>query len=116
MAVFPTLSVNPSVEPWKEGAAFDPTIRSQQEGGYVLTRARVTRIPSKWEIGYYALPSSDKNSIRTFEMDCKVGSDIFTWTNPTDNITYDVRFLNPVSYKMHETAFLWDVEFTLEQV
>ncbi len=116
MPTFPTLSVNPSVESWDEGVAFDPTISSPKEGGYRQTRARFARIPDKWHVGYYPCPAADKTLIRNFEKTVKVGSDSLIWTNPVDNTSHEVRFLAPVKYKMHGNQNYWDVEFDLEEV
>lgn len=116
MPVFPTLSQNPSVEGWDEGIAFDPTIKSQTEGGYKQTRPRFTRMPDGWKIAYRALPTADKTTLRTFEKTVYVGSAAFTWTNPTDSATYTVRFVKPITYKMRSPSTLWDVEFELEEV
>jgi len=116
MPTFPTLSINPSVTPWEEGAANDPTLRSPFEAGYVQTRARFTRIPDRWHIGYTLLPKADKDTLRAFEKTVKVGSDSFTWTNPDDQQTYTVRFLAPISYKPVGTMANWHVEFVLEEV
>ena len=112
---FPTLSVNPSVSPWEEGVAFDPTISSQAEGGYKQTRKRCTRIPDKWTVGYKPLPRADKILIRAFEKTVGVGSEIFQWINPDDNVTYNVRFAGPVDYGMHGMSSIWDVNFVLEE-
>ena len=116
MPAFPTLSQNPSVEGWDEGIAFDPTIKSQTEGGYKQTRPRFTRMPDGWKITYKVLPQADKNTLRTFEKTVKVGSDMFTWVNPVNSTAYNVRFVKPISYKLHTTSILWDVEFELEEV
>ena len=117
MPAFPTLSQNPSIEGWGEGIALDPTIKSQTEGGYKQTRPRFTRMPDVWNIGYKALSQADKNTLRTFEKTVKVGSEIFQWINPDDNVTYNVRFVKPISYKLHPlTSIHWKVEFELEEV
>ena len=116
MPTFPTLSQNPSIEGWDEGIAFDPTIKSRTEGGYKQTRPRFTRMPDGWNIAYKALPQADKNTLRTFEKTVKVGSEMFTWTNPINSVTYNVRFVKPISYKLHLTSIYWNVEFELEEV
>ena len=117
MPTFPTLSVNPSVEPWEEGVANDPTISSPKDGGYRHTRARFTRRPDKWHVGYQPCPTADKTLIRNFEKnDVKVGAEKFTWTNPVDSTSYEVRFLAPVKYKMYGNQNYWDIEFDLEEV
>ena len=90
MPTFPTLSVNPSVESWDEGVAFDPTISSPKEGGYRQTRARFARIPDKWHVGYYPCPAADKTLIRNFEKTVKVGRKIYMDQSVT---SYEVGFL-----------------------
>ncbi len=79
MLTFPTLSIPPSVELWGEGESDDPTIKSPAEAGLIKTRARFTRIPRMWRIGYKLLPETEKNFIRSFEDAVKVGSDAFYW-------------------------------------
>lgn len=115
MADFPTLSVYPSIHGWAEEVAVDPTIRNDYEAGYVITRARFTRIPKKWHVVYNAMPQSDKEILQAFENDVKVGSCAFNWTNPLDNIQYTVRFLAPISYRLLSPG-IWQVEFDLEEV
>ena len=116
MANFPILATNPWIDGWEEGVATDPTIRSQFEGGYVQTRARFTRIPNKFSVHYGVLSTSDKDLLRAFEKTVKVGSDIFSWTNPENSVIYEVRFLSPIKYIPHSNSLWWDVSFTLEEV
>lgn len=116
MPTFPTLSMNPSVEGWEEGVAKDPTISTDFENGFKQTYPAFSRIVDKWKVAYKALPKADKDTLRTFEKTVKVGSNAFSWTNPADNVAYDVRFSRPITYKMHSLPTLWDIEFELEQV
>jgi hypothetical protein len=116
MSTFPTLSVNPSVEAWEEGVAKDPTIKTDFENGFVQTYAAFTRIVDKWKIGYRAISTADKDTLRTFEKTVKVGSDIFRWTNPVNNTAYSVRFEWPITYKMRNAKNYWDVDFVLIEV
>lgn len=117
MAVFPTLSMNPSVEGWKQTRAKDPTVRTDMEGGYEQTYPAFTRKVREWTVNYIALPVADKNLIEAHEDAVKVGCDAFTWTNPTDNVNYTVRFAGPVQYKLNRNSSLyWDVEFVLREV
>jgi hypothetical protein len=111
---FPILSVGPSVEPWEEGVAFDPTITSQSEGGYKQTRPSSTRIPDKWSIGYIAASVADKDLVRAFEKTVKVGSEIFDAASILGS-QKDVRFLGPVKYKMNTNKNWWDILFVIEE-
>lgn len=116
MANFPTLSQNPDISGWEEQVAFNPTIRSETDGGYVLTRARFTRLPRRWNLVYRVLPVADVNTLKTFEGTVKVGSDSFLWTNPQNSTQYTVRLLEPIRYSMHGSKNYWDVEMVLEEV
>ncbi|WP_298434594.1 hypothetical protein [Geobacter sp.] len=116
---FPALSVVPAVSAWKEKKALDPTLRTQTEGGYVQTRPRFTRIPKRWEIAYKAgnaLPAADKATLEAFETTVKVGSNMFTWLNPLDNVTYNVRLREPIEFAPEGTTLLWQARLILEQV
>lgn len=115
MANFPTLTASPTID-WQEGKAFDPAIRSKTEGGYVQTRPRFTRLPKKWEIKYKAITTTDKDLIETHENTQKAGADKFNWTNPLNSIVYEVRYLEPIKYKIAIAQGYWDVDFILEQV
>lgn len=119
MADFPTLSsyAIPEVNAWQESKAFDPTIRSPQEAGYILTKARFTRIPKKWHISYETLQNDDKISLENFETARKVGAESFNWTNPKNSIVYVVRFLAPISFGFNsQSSMYWKAEFDLEEV
>lgn len=116
MAVFPTLTVTPSIEGWGEELAQDPTIRTQLDAGYILTRARFTRIPKKWKVKYGLITQTDKATLETFQNTVKGGAGIFSWTSPVGLTTYSVRFAGPIVFTMRESSNWWDSEFTLEQV
>lgn len=117
---FPALSVTPSISGWEEGKAFDPTIRSQSEGGYVSTRPRFTRIPKKWKLSYSqgnALPLADKALLEAHEDSVHVGSGSFTWTNPMDGQTYTVRYVDgPIQFRPLVGKLLWEAAVVLEQL
>lgn len=118
MTDFPTLSENPSVEGWEEDLAFDPTIRSSFEGGYVQTRARTTRIPEKWKIKYEVLPTADKDILKVFQRDTVlVGSSSFNWTNPLDSVIYEVRIAEKFVFTpTGNTIDYWTCEAVFEEV
>jgi len=126
MAAFPkiyrdagnTIEQTPVVGDFEDVLAFDPTIRSRFEGGYVSTRARFTRLPRAWTIRFSGATQAGKDLIKAFENKHKGGSLAFTWTNPEDKAAYSVRFLGAVVYKAwpHTNYARWDIEFVLEQV
>ena len=124
MATFPTIYrrgtmvQQPVVGDMDSTMAHDPAIRSQSEGGYVTSRARFTRISRRWTIRYEWMSRTNKNTILAFEDARCAGAEAFTWTNPVDSTTHNVRFLEPIRYTPHaNTNFLWwTVEFILEEV
>lgn len=128
MADFPTLYAHspytsglvltPVVGELEDTMAHDPTIRSQSDGGYVTSRARFTRISRRWVVNYAGVTQAHMNSIKAFE-DARVGgSEAFTWTNPEDSTSYNMRFLGLVSYTPwgHTNFKRWAVRFILEQL
>ena len=117
---FPTLSVTPSVAPWQQTKTGDPTIRSPFEAGYVQTRARFTRVPKAWTIAYQdgnSLPVADKLTLEAHENAVNCGAAIFSWLNPSDGTTYQVRYgKTPIVFTMLYNNLFWTASFTLEQV
>ena len=107
----------PSIHHLKEGytveRAYDPTIRSRSEGGYVKTRARYSRVPLKWTV-YYLITSAEKTTLTSFEDSVLVGSDSFLWTDPSTNTSATVRFSEPISYE--PVSSKWKAKIVVEQV
>ena len=116
MASFPSLSGGtvlanyPIIE-----KIIDGVIRSEFDGGYVQTRARYTRLRKTWQIVYHQLSNVDKALIDAFVVTVQGGADSFTWTNPQDAATYDVRFQSTPACS-YVSYGRWDVSFTLEQI
>lgn len=104
----------PSLEDWDEEKAFDPTIRSRAYTGVVKTRPMCNRVPRKFTVVYPAVRISEKNTIAAFEDQIMVGSTIFQYSNPDENVSYDVRLLDPINYK--KIAHKWRIEMHLEEV
>jgi len=113
MASYPTLSDVPSY-PLVEQVK-DSVIRSDFDGGYVQTRARHTRIRKTWQIKYGNLTSADKITLAAFVTTVQGGADSFTWVNPQDSVSYEVRFSQPPTFSLVYTD-RWNVSFSLEQV
>ena len=122
MPTFPTLSsfkvTEEVIDSWNEGLVNDPTIRSDQEGGYQITRCRFTRDRRFWEYEYPYYTAADKATLMTFERTTvRVGSTSFTWTNPLDSVSYTVRFGEKgVEYKPNKGTPYWKIKIRVEEV
>jgi hypothetical protein len=118
MADFPSLSTKPAQSEFREESAYDPTLRSKSEGGYLKTRPRYTRMPRKWRLVYPWMSGTDKDTLWAFEVARKVGGESFNWTNPQDSQVYVVRFGAPILYRLLKVKGddTWRVEFDLEEV
>ena len=113
---FPTLVSMPLIEPYKEGAAEDPVIRSGTEGGYEQTRPRYTRVPEKWHIEYADLSDSDKALVKAWELAVMYGAYMDTWSHPKTSTSYNVRLAAPIEYAFNDIDNVWKAVFDLKQV
>jgi hypothetical protein len=96
----------------------DPAMRTEMEGGYVSTRPKHTRTPRKtWSVAYQMLTDADKTELETFWNTVKGGSVIFDWTNPANDVVYQVRFKEPLNFQYKGIAYTrrWDCSFSVEQ-
>jgi len=118
MATYPTLSVTPTY-PLKE-AGEDPTLKSEFEAGYTLTRAKFTRSRTVFTVQYENMPNADKETLKTFCDTVKGGSDSFTWTHPSTSTSYEVRFDKRPAFDLvgwsADVGFIWNVSFLLVQL
>lgn len=94
---FPTLTVPPSLISPNGVVVVDPTLKSQSEAGYEVTRAKFTRLRRKWGIHYDLLNDADMALLCAHEAAMGVGSLSFTWTHPISAASYTVRFAGPIS-------------------
>ena len=116
---FPELSIPPLINSWEEKRAYDPTLRTEVDGGYTLTRPRTSRtpIPKTWHIKLNGLDDTDKLALETFEDTVQVGAAAFNYTNPKDLATYSVRFKSQIVFKFSGSDDqYWTAEFDIEQV
>lgn len=115
MTDFPTINQNPEVDGWGEGAASDPTRRTEFENGTILTRGGRTRVPDMWAFTYRNLPNSDKEAIWDFERNTvNFGAATFNWTHPISDQTYSVKFADKLSYKLEKNMLHeWQVSISL---
>jgi hypothetical protein len=118
MATFPVLSKRQDSS--KYGVEFeDPAKRSEMEGGYTFTRPMHTRAPRKtFKVGYTMLTATDKLALEAFWTTVRGGSLAFDWTNQQDNLIYNVRFKEKLSftYAGAGDSQYWNCLLTLEQV
>lgn len=114
---FPTLSRSPSHEHYIDTLVFDPTLRTNVEAGYVISRPRFTRTPKMFEVTYRYISDSDKTSLESLQENVAVGSTSFRWTNPKDSVEYTVRLVEPLKFQMESLhPDYWKVQLKLEQI
>lgn len=97
----------------------DVGIRSEMEGGYVLTRPRHTRRPRRtWSTGFVNLSDTEKETFEDFFNDHGTYK-VFTYTVRTSSEVVQVRFASPPDFNYHGfgSNFRWDISnIKLEEV
>jgi len=109
MPSFPTMSKSANISGFTRIAAINPTKSSQFSSGHQLTRAIFTNVPYKWSFQYNLLTNADKELLVDFEKEVKYTTSAFDWVNPSDNITYSVRFTKVLSFNMERIENYWSV-------
>lgn len=90
----------------------DPAIKSGQEGGYSMSRARYTRTPRRtFTFKFTDISEADRQLLQTFWNTKMGGSVSFTWTIPTTLEEVTVRFEEPMKYQYvgAGTNHRWDI-------
>lgn len=96
----------------------DVGMKSQMEGGYVLTRPRHTRTPRRtWTTGFTDLSNTDKATIEAF-VNTHGTHLAFDYTIPVEDILVNVRFkeIPKYDYKGFGENLRWNIEMALEEV
>lgn len=97
----------------------DVTVKSEQEGGYVLTRPRHTRTPRKtFSTGYTDISNADKLTLESF-FNTVGGHTEFVWQDPVELTNVTVRFGAPMEFKYSGVGgnHRWDIaKIELEEV
>jgi hypothetical protein len=97
----------------------DVTIRSEMEGGYVLTRKRHNRDPRRtWKTGFIDLSDSEKATFESFFVTYGCFQS-FTYQLPTTMTVVTVRFkqVPKYEYKGFGTNLRWNIsDIILEEV
>lgn len=114
MAVFPTLSVVMSTPGYSDTIAQDPTLRNSTDDGYVITRAKFTRLTHKYSVPYNTITNTDKSTLETFQASVGVGAGSFTWTEPSSGVDKTVQFTKPITF--NKNGLFWDAAIELEEV
>lgn len=118
MAVFPTLSNKEDAKKFGFETE-DVGIRSEMEGGYVLTRPRFTRPPRRtWKTGFTDISNTEFETFYTFWVEHGTFK-AFTYTVKISNETVNVRFADKpdFNYKGIGANYRWDIDnIKLEEV
>lgn len=97
----------------------DVGIRSEMEGGYVLTRPRSTRNPRRtWKTGFTDLSNTDKQTFEAFIV-AHGTYKAFDYTVPVEAITVNVRLreVPKYEYKGFGANLRWNInDIYLEEV
>lgn len=114
--IFPTLAVGQDSSLYGLEIE-DKSMKTQLEGGYVVTRAKHTRKARRtFNSGFTMLKSPDRKTLDDFFelVNCSL---IFNWTDPPSQVVYQVRFLEKMRFKYTGIGLSqrWDVAFSLEQ-
>jgi hypothetical protein len=115
--VFPTTSKGQDSR-FYEVSREDPALKTEMEGGYVVSRAKHTRRPRrKFKTGYSSIGNADRAILEAFYDQVRGGSAIFDWKDPIEQVVYQVRFSQALTFKYVGIgeAQLWDVSVELEQ-
>jgi hypothetical protein len=118
--VFPTLALGKGGQDSTQYsiAIEDVAIKSEMEGGYVVSRARHTRTPRKtFTTGYKGITDADRTTLMNFYATVGGGAVIFDWTDPVNLTTWQVRFDGDMTFRYSGIGptKLWDVAFKLAQ-
>jgi len=92
------------------------TIVSEYENGIEQRRPRRTNNIREWTLQFRNRPASEVATVQTLFDTNKGAYSFFTWLNPVDAVTYNVRFKDDVfEYRNHAYGF-YDFDLTLVEV
>jgi phage-related protein len=125
MATFPIASLVGKEDSAKYGFEVeDVGIRSEMEGGYIITRPRHTRNPRRtWATGFTDVSNADKLLLEAFFNDHGTFK-AFTYTVPVPNIsggakeTVNARFMGKMEFKYvgYGANARWNIDVKIEEV
>jgi hypothetical protein len=101
---FPEISSDPDMNEWQEKLAYDPTERSEQEGGYEITWGKFTRVPREINVMLKQMSDSDKQKIQRFERyTINVGAESFYMKNFQEAYGVDA-WIKKTVYVLHQVV------------
>lgn len=114
MATYPTTIVAPNKGTSEED--YIPLIRTESDGNYPKTRRIATKSRKKFRLSYTNMTLADYTTLQTFFIANQGLS--FTFTNPTDSISYDCIFAQDSLVKtyQHDVTNLISTQVSLEEV
>lgn len=96
----------------------DPSMKSNMEGGYVVSRALHTRTPRKtFGLTYTGITEADRATLEAFYSQVHGGAVIFSWTDPINATSYMVRFADKLNFVYAGVGVtrLWNLNFQIQQ-
>lgn len=109
MADFPNIPAPSSIKPIKTNAA----LVSNADAGYKISRMKFTRVVNGFELTWAVIKTVDYEQLEAF-FDSVNCTDVFNWTHPLSKKSYQVRFLEPISFQSKEIN--WTGAVKLETV
>lgn len=92
MSIWPTFSKLPDQSTWVETRE-DPSVSTDMEGGFQMSRPRFTRAPRKtFRFSFMDLTNDDNDAFWAFWAEVLGPSNAFTFAHPFNGQTYQVRF------------------------
>lgn len=120
MSTFP---LNHNTQGWDsslyEVTSEDPAIKTEMEGGYMVSRPRHTRLPRRtFSLGWRSMSAIDAGVLKSFYDAMRGASLSFNWTDPNTNTTVTVRFKDGLTLKYvgKGSLKLYDCNLKFEEV
>lgn len=113
---FPTLSRAASFENFGEVVAKDPAILTEYDDGAVSTRAGFTNLKDKFNKIIRYITAADKVLLKNLQNSIKVRVMPFFWTDPVDDVEYDVRLDAPIKFQVEpRNPNLWSAQMKMTE-
>ncbi len=116
MTDFPSLSRSPNRDNFSQMLTVDPTITSEFENGFMLSRSKFENVALKFDFQYSFLTSADKIILEDFEKEVAYRAGSFNWDNPSDDNIYIVRFDNNLIFRQERAQGFWSVDIKLVEI
>lgn len=92
------------------------TLVSRFENGVEQRRSKWANPLRKWKLYFKIRTQTEMEAVRDFFINKKGAYSSFTWTNPNDNVTYTVRFVED-SFKFERQHYqIYNFEVAFQEV